>query len=294
MGGALSSLFELCIWLGRWLMQTMAILLATILRNQRQCWKASKFGACFPSEDVRMVRCRGGVLMRKPTLDPDCQRDLCAVVHQPDRLIWKRKRSNAFEEYESSYGKLIKRCRLQPLKGWRFWLPPSSELVGDKSCLASASLAYIVKQASKGDAPKHLGCSGSERPLWGGKHQTSALQWPTTSMVPSLHHFAGDVHLISKVRKGAPQSRDTWLIRNRAVGKRFLLDLSWLLRGFRFCPYQHKKLNHNIITLHETPNPSPTRQEEFERQAKRLFRVSTDTLAYIASTLCYVLLSNIF
>ncbi|CAL1380248.1 unnamed protein product [Linum trigynum] len=148
--GALSSFLGLSQWLGSWLLRILASLLLRSLANKedeglrksKEIWV--KYAQGRRQADWRVARKEPlvagiGLGNRFPTQN--------FVIHT--KGLNKRKRVQQREdEYPSPSYPLVnrrpaKRCRLSRIRGWRFWLPSSSDLVGDDDPLLSKPIFSI-------------------------------------------------------------------------------------------------------------------------------------------------------
>ncbi|CAL1355017.1 unnamed protein product [Linum trigynum] len=117
--GALSSLLNLCAWLGRWLWKLIRLLCATYLEAEEGPWQQSwgrdlRFAQSTLLRSKRVagktLNLRGSSRGTHRTTNEGSSRKRRRVKILEDDLIESKKR------------------RLQPLRGWRFWLPPSSAI----------------------------------------------------------------------------------------------------------------------------------------------------------------------
>ncbi|CAL1355121.1 unnamed protein product [Linum trigynum] len=162
---ALSSLLSLSAVIGRLLWATLIVILSSSLINQVRCRHHPLFGDFRIREGGkgRYRRCRSAA-RRTSAADPSGRIDC-----MPLRRVLanrKRKRMEALSEYvELSFVISVKRCRKLALKGWRFWLPPSSMLDGD--VLSQRSIPKVNEQHTQPEmGPMKNSCgSGHAQPF---------------------------------------------------------------------------------------------------------------------------------
>ncbi|CAL1378467.1 unnamed protein product [Linum trigynum] len=149
MRGALSSCLAWSLRLGGWLFQILVSLWRRSVENQNGEGSRSMV-------DVWPAHGQGGVHVcrrstrRVPPLTSfrSCNRIPTRGLVIPSKGLYKRKRSQLCDDALPSHSHPVtnlrpaKRCRLGRLLGWRFWLPPSPDLVGDASLLSTSDKSF--------------------------------------------------------------------------------------------------------------------------------------------------------
>ncbi|CAL1360417.1 unnamed protein product [Linum trigynum] len=156
MRGALSSLLEWPCWLGGWLLEILSSLFLLSLKNQKgdRCRHAGDFLFDETGHGSETNRDTRWMNSRKPMFNRCPHREGCC----PKRVLCKRKRALLREDLNPSSETYLsktspaKKCRIVRLHEWRFWLPSTSDLVGDQSLLSKTDEFINVVSSPMGRA----------------------------------------------------------------------------------------------------------------------------------------------
>ncbi|CAL1388082.1 unnamed protein product [Linum trigynum] len=156
---ALSSLLALVLWIGNCLIQGVFSLFAASVKNQQSVLH----GVTASAQSRQSSRCRPAVsrrevgtpplLVRHPIV-PLGKRSVYAEgpyerKHEMVCLLHKRKIDLVWGENECPPEPRPKKVRVQPLKGWRFWLPPTLDLGSEESLLHQPGTVEIRTQPNR-------------------------------------------------------------------------------------------------------------------------------------------------
>ncbi|CAL1396272.1 unnamed protein product [Linum trigynum] len=237
MRGALSSLLEWPSRLGGWLLTIISNLFLTSLLNQ----KSNRYNH---AEDRLFI-------------GPDCGfMDCC-----PKRVLGKRKRGwlceddNPASEFMLSRSSSAKRRRSVRLQEWRFWLPSTSDLVGDESLLSRAD--GFTDDIDDPNWRDHAQVGLVDRDFDKEAVEVRSLvikrQW-RSFLAGAAERSIGDPPCLS-TWAGSSQSRElgnNCVLEN--VSELHSPSISGLLGGFQGIPAQRGKSD-LFPTLIENPNP---------------------------------------